>query len=99
MTQANDREKQLFEEMQRGNEARQLLEHPYLSGAFKSVRETIHEKWAESPVRDSEGREKLFQMLALLKMVENQIRGHIETGQQAEIVLNDEKQRKRFFRT
>lgn len=91
------REQQHFEAIHRGNEARQLLENTMLIAAFKSVKDTLHEQWAKSPARDAEGREKLFQMLGLLKMVENHIRSHIETGEQADIVFKDEQARRKIF--
>lgn len=91
------REQELFEHIHRGNDAKQLLENPLLKDAFISVRESIHQKWSESPARDTEGREKLWQMLSLLKMLENHIKGFIETGEQSDIIMKDESKRRKLF--
>lgn len=88
-----------YEQINRGNAAKELLENPLLVEAFTAISDKLHKQWADSPARDFEGREKLWQMLSLLKMLEGHIKKHITDGKTAEILLEEEKKRKllKFF--
>lgn len=90
---------ELEEEVRRGQRAEILLEDPILLDAFAEVEKTYHREWENAPARDTEGRERLWLMLRLLKLV----RGHLEetakTGQLAGKQINQlqEEQRKKRF--
>lgn len=75
------------EAARRGEEARQLLEHPLLAEAFHTIREEVTKQWENSPVRDVEGREKLWLTLRLLSRLEGQLQLMVETGKVARASL------------
>jgi hypothetical protein len=89
----------LEEEVRRGQRAESLLQEPILLEAFEEVEKVYHKEWENAPARDVEGRERLWLMLRLLKLV----RGHLEeaakTGHLAArqlTQLRDEQKKKRF---
>lgn len=82
----------LHEEVSRGRDAEQLLEHPIFKEAVTAVREGIINKWAEAPLRDKEGAHELKVMLKLLNDVEANIRQVVNTGKMASIQLEKEQQ-------
>lgn len=75
------------EAARRGEEARQLLEHPLLAEAFQTIRDEVTEQWQSSPARDVEGREKLWLTLRLLNRLEGQLQSVVETGKVARATL------------
>lgn len=68
------------DEIKRGREARQLLEHPLLNEAFTTLDSEIATSWKSSPARDAEGREKLYLMQALLTRIHLHLNSIMETG-------------------
>ena len=79
------------EEVQRGDEARRLLEEPLLVEAFAMLRQRYIAEWESSPARDTEGREKLWLMNRLISSVENQLKQLLETGKLASIQLEQKR--------
>ena len=79
----------LEQENHRGNQARELLENPLLAEAFDHVESEIKRAWEDSPVRDIEGREKLYQMLMLNRKVKRHIESVVQTGEMARRTLAD----------
>ena len=77
----------LDEEIRRAQEAKMLLEHPLLDGVFKTLKENIMEAWRTSPVRDTEGRERLYMAVNVLSQVEGFLREYVTTGKLAAIQL------------
>lgn len=77
----------LHGEVQRGEEAQRLLAHPLLVEAFETIEREVTEQWSNSPVRDVEGREKLWLTLKLLHRLKGQITSVVETGQMARQTL------------
>ena len=71
----------------RGEEARQLLEHPLLVEAFELIEQEHIERWKNSPARDEEGRQSIWLSLKNL----HKVRGHLEhvmaTGKVAQATL------------
>jgi hypothetical protein len=53
-------------DVKRGNDAARILAEPLFQEAWKSVEQAIHERWADSPIRDIEGQQQLRLMLKLL---------------------------------
>lgn len=80
----------LHEEVSRGRDAEQLLEHPIFKEAVQAVRDGIINKWADAPLRDKEGAHELKIMLKLLNDVEANIRQVVNTGKMANIQLEKE---------
>ena len=80
----------LTEEVQRGHEAKQLIEHPIFKEAVAAVRAGIINKWADAPLRDRDGAHELKLMLKLLDDVEANIVRVVKTGEMATIQLERE---------
>ncbi len=78
-------------EVRRGNQARELIEHPMMVEALTTIRNSINEQWESSPARDTEGREKLWVMLKLLGNLEGHMREILETGKLAQIQVNQQR--------
>lgn len=74
-------------DVRRGEEARQLLEHPLLADAFDAIEADVMRQWQDSPARDVDGREKLWLTLKLLGRVKGQLESVVETGKVAQATL------------
>ena len=88
--QAEATEGQLFREIDRGQQARDLMEHPMLVEALSNIETTIAERWkalatSDAAIRDSEGREKLWQMIQAVQGFKAQLQSVLETGQMAQV--------------
>lgn len=66
----------LTQDIDRGNKAARLLADDIFVEAFNSVKAAIHQKWEESPIRDTEGQHELRLMLKLL----GDVRSYLETA-------------------
>lgn len=73
----------------RGRQAAELLEHPMLLEAFAALESEVMEQWKSSPARDEEGRERLWLMLRLSEKVKAHLTNLITTGRMAKIALKD----------
>ena len=71
------------EEKIRGQQAKELLENPIFKEAVQKVSEELDLEWISSPVRDTEGREKIYFMKRMLNVLLVQIKSVVETGQLA----------------
>ena len=74
---------------QRGINARLLLETPLLVEAFAETRKEYIAAWEKTPVRDHEGREKLWLMVRTLDKVKGHLQTVMEGGKLAERELTD----------
>ena len=63
-----------------GDRAREVLENPAFERAFSTVEAALIERWKDSPARDHEGREKLWDYLYALRQVQAALRNVMETG-------------------
>lgn len=86
----------LHEEDARGVRAKELLENPLLVESYETIEREIMQAWESSPVRDIEGREKLYQMLMILRRVKRHIQSVVETGEMARRTLADVMNRERL---
>jgi hypothetical protein len=75
----SDLDKRIYD----ADQARQVLENPAFHQAFEDVRKEIIQSWQESPARDQEGREKLFQLLKLADKLKMTLQRSLESGQLA----------------
>ncbi len=74
----------LEDEINRGQKAAQILSEPLFKEAFATLKQECYDKWLTSPVRDEEGREKLWLMLKATERAEQHLRSVMETGKLAE---------------
>ena len=84
------------QKIDRGVRAERLLGDPMLAEGFDAVRQAILAKFETSPVRDTEGRERLFLMLKAL----NDVKGHLEQAVREgkfAVKLREEKRRFSVF--
>lgn len=79
----------LDQENARGAKAKELLDEPLVAEAFSVVESEILRAWEDSPARDSEGREKLYQMLMLTRKVKRHFESVVMTGEMARRTLAD----------
>lgn len=70
-----------------GNRAKEVLENEVFQAVFADIEKEVTESWMNSPARDVEGREKLWQYLTLLKKVKAHLTTTMETGKLAQIDL------------
>lgn len=74
-------------EIQRGERAAQILAEPIVADALDTIEREYIEKWKSSPVRDEEGREKLWLMVMTLHRFRSELALVIDTGQVAKATL------------
>lgn len=74
-------------EIARGERAQQVLREPLLQEAFETIEKELTEQWQTSPVRDVEGREKLYLTLLCLRKVQRHLESVVETGKVAQATL------------
>lgn len=84
-------EAQLRNEAARGMRANELMSDELLVEAFTTLENRLTQEWANSPVRDSEGRERIWVMQKLLKNVEDHLREIATTGKMAALQLDQER--------
>tara|TARA_R100000789_G_scaffold81829_2_gene77131 strand:+ start:874 stop:1107 length:234 start_codon:yes stop_codon:yes gene_type:complete len=68
------------EELKRANDAKTILEHPLYKEAHEKLRIDLVNELLNSPVRDTDAREKLYLMIKMLDSVHAQIKSIMETG-------------------
>jgi preprotein translocase subunit SecD len=81
-------EAKLKTEVARAEKANELLSDEIMVEAFTVLNRRFTEEWANSPVRDSEGRERIWLMQKLLKSVEDHLREIAQTGKLASLQLH-----------
>lgn len=80
-------ESRLRTEATRGQRAAELINDPLMQEAFAVLQERFQTEWADSPARDTEGRERIWLMQKLLKNVAAHLAEVATTGQLASIQL------------
>jgi hypothetical protein len=80
----------LDNEISRAQQASDVIDNPLYQEAFTLMRERLMQQWADSPARDTEGREKLWQMTKLLDGVEGHLKQIMETGKIARVQIEQE---------
>ena len=83
----HDEERQLLTEQERARQAQDLAEHPLFKEALDTYRAKLTTQWAESPARDTEGRERLWLMLKTADAVQRHLIELMETGKLASLQL------------
>lgn len=86
-------ESQLRSEASRGQRAAELMQDPLMAEAFALLDERFNQQWADSPARDTEGRERIWLMKKLLKNVGDHLAEIAMTGKLAALELEQNKSR------
>lgn len=73
-----------YQQIARAAQAQELLEHPLLREAFDTLRERVTSQLFDAPMRDQEGRERLWLMRKCLDGVEGHLVSLVKTGQMAQ---------------
>jgi hypothetical protein len=71
----------------RGERALQLLREPLIVEAFSLIEQDLIDKWQNSPARDVQARESLYQSQILLRRLQAQLELVMQTGQVAKATL------------
>lgn len=80
---------ELQDQVERGRQARDLLDNHLLAKALKASKEEIIEMWESTPARDSEAREWLFKMYQASLRFEKVLLGYIDSGKIAQKDLKE----------
>lgn len=75
------------EEIQRGHEARHLLEHPMITGALEVIEIEFDQLWKASDPRDIKTREYAYRMLYVARRFATLLRTIIDSGDMSEAQL------------
>ena len=75
-------------EIQRGQQAKRILEDPIFVEALQKVSQELDQEWINSPIRDTEGREKIYMMKKMLGVLHVQLQSVMETGKLASKQIN-----------
>ena len=78
----------LDKEQKRGDKAKQILEDEIFVEAIQKVSAELDQEWINSPVRDTEGREKIYMMKRMLNVLLVQLQSVMETGKLASKQIN-----------
>jgi hypothetical protein len=73
----------LQKQISRGQKAKELLEEPLLQDSLKAIRNKLDTEWKNSPLRDVEGREKIFFLVKAIDELEAMLISEMETGKLA----------------
>ena len=79
---------ELEKEQQRGQQAKRILEDPIFVEAIQKVSQELDQEWINSPIRDTEGREKIYMMKKMLGILHVQIKSVMDTGKLASKQIN-----------
>ena len=72
-----------------GNRAKAILEDEIFTDAVKKIEDRLNQEWLNSPLRDTEAREKIFLMRKMLETIINEITSVMDTGKLANKKLSD----------
>jgi len=70
-----------------GDRAKEILENPIFVAVFADIEQELMNEWKQSPARDQEGREKLWQYLRMLDKIKSRLTTTLETGTLAKLEL------------
>lgn len=76
------------EEIHRASRAQEIIQNEIYIEAFSMIEQELTDQWKQSPVRDAEGREKLWLMLRLLGKVKLALEYTMDSGKLAKAELN-----------
>lgn len=70
-----------------GDRAKEVLENEAYLAAYDELDKELTERWKTAPIADREGRERTFQLLTALRMVQASMQRTLETGKLAKMEL------------
>ena len=73
------------------NRAKEILENPTYQWAIESIKEDLWAQFQNSPVRDSEARERIYMMMWATKKLQQVLQTTYETGKLTQIELEHKK--------
>ena len=79
------------QEIWRAEKARQFLEDEMIKAALDGIRDAIIEQWSNTPIKDTDMREKTWMMFNIHKNFIERLREHIETGKLASLQMKQKK--------
>jgi|TARA_X000000950_G_C13736246_1_gene586476 hypothetical protein len=68
------------EELKKSEQAKKILEDPIFIEANDKLKKELMDEIVNSPIRDTEAREKLYFMIKMHESVLNQLKSIMETG-------------------
>jgi len=71
---------EIEERLHKGSRAKEVLENEEFIAAFSMIEQELVTQWTESPARDQDGREKLWQFLQMLRKVRSTLETTMQTG-------------------
>lgn len=71
------------DEVERGRQAAELLEHPLMVEALTAIEAEIFKQWGDCPARDKEGKEACWQLLKTAQKFRAILTGYVSTGKLA----------------
>jgi hypothetical protein len=80
----------------RGKRAQEWLDDELMQSVFAEIETEQFTAWKNSPARDTEGREKIWQFLAMLARVRSHLQAIADNGKTAEVMLAQENEARRF---
>lgn len=75
----------LESDIQLAEQAKGVLDNEAFQMAFETLNTELTTAWLSSPVKDADGREKLFLMVRLLSKVKTNLESMVTSGKMAEI--------------
>lgn len=84
------------EQMERGEKAASLLRNELLHEAFDSLETEFIQAWKQSPVNDSQNRERLYMLCQNLSALRGYLEGVVTSGKLAKAQLDELQNRKKF---
>lgn len=84
---------QISRDMQRGEQARQLLENPLLCEAFSTIEKEIFKVWQETKTADSHLREEAWMNQRAMNLLKMKLESWINNGKIAGAELEKKAQR------
>ncbi len=73
----------LEKEKQRGLRAKQILEDDIFKESVSIIKASLYQEWQNTPIRDTEGREKVYFMGKMFDTLLVQLQSVLETGKLA----------------
>lgn len=95
---SDDQESQLVKERDRGHRAGRIVQDEIFVESVSAMRERFLDEWQNSPIRDAEGRERIYLMVRILDLLVQELTSVMETGQSANTTLQAFEERKKKLR-
>lgn len=68
------------QEIQRSNDAKAIIENSLYQESYTELRKELINELLDTPLRDTEAREKIYMMVKMLDSVQTRIQSIMETG-------------------